>query len=447
MSIVLEKGVLNSGSFTSTTASWFFENPYWNNDGTKDFAIKVTNTSSSTEYLGGFIFTFQIGDSEGQSFPDSGGSLHTAAGYNCTMQVSIDAGGRSYSGTSYIEKDSNLQFHYNSSPGKSYWTPRPGPSYSFRFDELVPIEPNTDYYVHFQASFDGGSGDTNCIQISSYDSVSVLPNYTVTYKLNGGSYAGSTADYVKTVVQGGKAEPPTPVTRDSYTFNGWSPDNEDWKNVQSDLTYTAQWAAATADYAFWRNHNASDGTSIKTGTADIGTTMGSVKPINPTRPGYTFMGWSLSRTGSTVSDSTQITRTVHDFYAIWSIQFGNVVFYRNYDSFDNTVVATVGNVEYIDRTLGDTKPADPVRTCYRFLGWALSRDADPVTDSTSLWDSSQNVPRTVFYARWERVNTIWVRENGVWVKKLNVRRYKAYTNTWDEIPLKEYSNGSWIDKS
>lgn len=460
MSLILTKGVLTGTTFSETQATWFFENPYWNNDGHQDFVIQVHNNGSSTESLGGFTFTFQIADSKGQSFPSSSGQSHVAAGNNCTMTISISTSAGTYSGSSYIEKDPRLLFHKSDEWGMSYWTPRPGPGYTFRFNEAVPIKAGETQYVRFKADFDGGNGDTNCIQISSADTVTALPNYTVTWKLNGGSYASSTNDVVQTVVQGGRASQPSGVTRSGYDFSGWSPNDENWTNVRTNLTYTAQWTPSTTKYSFWRNHDDNDDTPLKQGTAPIGTPISDAKPKNdPSWSGYTFMGWSTERSGQVISDKTQITAAVCNFYAQWSIVTGIVQFNRNYDANDTEIIHTAENVEYITETLGIVKPEnDPKRYGYEFLGWALNRDTGQLVDETRLWDPIADKPRTMFYAKWKRIRSIWVvrevTEDGVthkkWVKEINA--YKVvedaqHNKSWEPIYPKVMDKDAQHDKS
>lgn len=510
MAIVLTKGSMTNGDFTPADGSWFFENPYWNNDGSDDFVIKVENTGNTTAYLGGFTFTFQIADSEGQSFPSDGGSDHIAGGNNCTMQVSISAGGRTYYGTSWIVKDPNLVFHYDSRPGESYWEPRPGPAYKFVFDGIVPLAPNSTYYVHFQAGFTSGPGE-NCIQISSYDTVTVLPSYTVTYKLNGGSYAGSTSDYSKTVVQGGRVDPPGPVTKSGFDFDGWSPNDENWKNVQQDLTYTAQWRQSTVTATFYRNQKSDDNRIIQSGQVNIGTTLANAKPhtnptwINAVGDGVTetpeFRGWSGSRGGTPYTPQQEQEQTIkanRNFYAQWSIP--NIYFYQNLTAQDDELLghgvasadSLVGaegapiledpppHYEYPENRIRLGIPCydeyeymhikginvyrqvmESIRTVLAnstdplvFYGWRKDRQyhiLEAGQDCTCLdlrecivnSDDNQNK----YYAVWKKAATIWVRENGIWVKKLNVRKYKASSHTWDEMPPKERSNGGWVDKS
>ena len=127
---------------------------------------------------------------------------------------------------------------------------------------------------------------------------------------------------------------------------------------------------------------------------------------------------------------------------------GTVTFYRNYDASDVTIVdgGSKANVAYIKETLGSIKPSDPTRLGHKFIGWALTRTGGVESNNLSLWDVSANKPRTAFYAIWEKLYTVWVRVNGTWVKKLNVRKYRASSGTWEEIPPRTRSVGNWEDE-
>ncbi|MBO7234879.1 MAG: InlB B-repeat-containing protein [Paludibacteraceae bacterium] len=86
------------------------------------------------------------------------------------------------------------------------------------------------------------------------------------------------------VEQGKSATAPANPTREGYTFTGW---NKDFSNVQSDLTITAQYKKNityfTVTFLDW------DGTMLKTEQVEQG--HGATAPADPTRKGYTFIGW------------------------------------------------------------------------------------------------------------------------------------------------------------
>jgi uncharacterized repeat protein (TIGR02543 family) len=325
--------------------------------------------------------------------------------------------------------------------------------YTFKLSSPLVIPANS--YAQVTLRLEGGWGTW---QLSDLVNATPLPSYQITYKPNGGNWSGSTSDVVHEVVQGENDSLPPNPTRSGYNFTGWSPSGAPPTNVQQNHTYTAQWEVATTNYTFWRNYNSSDNTTLKTGTTDIGTTIASVKPADPTREAYTFQGWGKTRVGPVVGNNTQITTSVHDFYAQWAVQTGSVTFYRNYDLSDNTVVATATDVPYVNTTLGDIKPEDPVRMGYEFLGWALARDTGQLVDGTPLWDSLSHQPRTAFYAVWKRLASIWVVEEvtvgGVtqkqWVKKLNAHKVvedSSHVKSWDDMPPREVVEDSQHNKS
>ena len=184
--------------------------------------------------------------------------------------------------------------------------------YTFKLSSPLVIPANS--YAQVTLRIEGGWGTW---QLSDLVNATPLPSYQITYKPNGGNWSGSTSDVVHEVVQGENDSLPSNPTRDGYNFIGWSPSGAPPTNVQQNHTYTAQWEVATTNYTFWRNYNSSDNTTLKTGTTNIGTTIASVKPADPTREAYTFQGWGKTRGGPVVGNNTQITTSVHDFYAVW----------------------------------------------------------------------------------------------------------------------------------
>lgn len=124
--------------------------------------------------------------------------------------------------------------------------------------------------------------------------------YTVTYQMPLATYTVTFVDWDGTVLktqeveEGNSATPPSNPTREGYTFTGWS---GSYTNVTSDTTVTAQYSINTYTVTFkdW------DGTTLKTETVNHGNNA--TAPSNPTRNGYTFIGWSGSYTNVT-SDRT-----------------------------------------------------------------------------------------------------------------------------------------------
>ncbi|MBQ5504087.1 MAG: InlB B-repeat-containing protein, partial [Oscillospiraceae bacterium] len=112
------------------------------------------------------------------------------------------------------------------------------------------------------------------------DPVASTPTYTVTFKDWDGTVLKT-----EEVEQGGSATAPANPTRVGYTFTGW---DVAFNNVQSDLVVTAQYTINTYTVTFkdW------DGTVLKTQTVNYG--GAATAPADPTREGYTFIGWDVA---------------------------------------------------------------------------------------------------------------------------------------------------------
>ncbi len=104
--------------------------------------------------------------------------------------------------------------------------------------------------------------------------------YTVTFKDWDGAVLST-----QQVEQGQAATAPADPTRVGYTFAGW---DVAFNNVQSDLVVTAQYTINTYTVTFkdW------DGTVLKTQTVNYG--GAATAPADPTREGYTFIGWDVA---------------------------------------------------------------------------------------------------------------------------------------------------------
>ena len=106
-----------------------------------------------------------------------------------------------------------------------------------------------------------------------------INQYTITFDTNGGSeIAPITQDY------GTEITAPDNPTRKGYTFKGW--DKEIPKTMPAEnITVKAQWEINQYTIAFDTN----GGSEIAPITQDYGTEI--TAPDNPTREGYTFIGW------------------------------------------------------------------------------------------------------------------------------------------------------------
>ena len=106
-----------------------------------------------------------------------------------------------------------------------------------------------------------------------------INQYAITFDTNGGSeIAPITQDY------GTKITTPADPTRKGYTFKGW--DKEIPKTMPAEnITVTAQWEINRYTITF----DTAGGSEIAPITQDYGTNI--TAPADPTRKGYTFKGW------------------------------------------------------------------------------------------------------------------------------------------------------------
>ena len=108
-----------------------------------------------------------------------------------------------------------------------------------------------------------------------------INQYAITFDTNGGSeIAPITQDY------GTKITTPADPTRKGYTFKGWDKEIPETMPAEN-ITVTAQWEINRYTITF----DTAGGSEIAPITQDYGTNI--TAPADPTREGYTFIGWDM----------------------------------------------------------------------------------------------------------------------------------------------------------
>ena len=192
-----------------------------------------------------------------------------------------------------------------------------------------------------------------------------INQYTISFDTNGGSeIAPITQDY------GTKITAPADPTRKGYTFKGW--DKEIPKTMPAEnMTVKAQWEINQYAITFDTN----GGSEIAPITQDYGTNI--TAPANPTREGYTFIGWDRDIPVTMPAENITIT-------AQWEINRYTITF----DTAGGSEIAPITQ----DYGTNITAPADPTREGYTFIGWdkaiPTTMPAENIT-VTAQWKDSE----------------------------------------------------------
>jgi len=192
-----------------------------------------------------------------------------------------------------------------------------------------------------------------------------INQYTIAFDTNGGSeIATITQDY------GTEITAPADPTRKGYTFKGWDKEIPETMPAEN-ITVKAQWEINQYTIAFDTN----GGSEIAPITQDYGTEI--TAPDNPTREGYTFIGWD--RDIPEIMSAENITVT-----AQWEINRYTITF----DTAGGSEIAPITQ----DYGTNITAPADPTREGYTFIGWdkaiPTTMPAENIT-VTAQWKDSE----------------------------------------------------------
>ena len=187
-----------------------------------------------------------------------------------------------------------------------------------------------------------------------------INQYTITFDTNGGSeIAPITQDY------GTEITAPDNPTRKGYTFKGWDKEIPETMPAEN-ITVTAQWEINRYTITF----DTAGGSEIAPITQDYGTNI--TAPADPTREGYTFIGWD--RDIPVIMPAENITVT-----AQWEINRYTITF----DTAGGSEIAPITQ----DYGTNITAPADPTREGYTFIGW--DRDIPVIMPAENITVTAQ----------------------------------------------------------
>lgn len=181
-------------------------------------------------------------------------------------------------------------------------------------------------------------------------------------------------------------------TMTGYDFKGWSSDKAGKNKI--DMTASIPSGDVVFLYAIWEAkdvtvifHDGYGGT-IETKTLKYNSNYS--LPSDPTRTGYTFVGWFTSSSGGTqvTANDTVSKDYEHTLYAHWTTNVYTVSFYDNPNGTTSTQPDRTLDVAY-GRSIGSlTKPTRTGYTCTWKKGSATGADAldsETITGALSLY--------------------------------------------------------------
>ena len=189
----------------------------------------------------------------------------------------------------------------------------------------------------------------------------IADTYTVTFDSTGGSEV--TTKTIDVLYGEQLGDMPVPI-RTGYFFRGWydAPvegkcyGNSDGKGTSrydktENCTLYAQWVINRYTITF----NTAGGSDIASITQDYGTAI--TAPADPTREGYTFIGWDKEIPTTMPAENMTVT-------AQWEINQYTITF----DTAGGSEIAPITQ----DYGTAITAPADPTREGYTFIGWDMA---------------------------------------------------------------------------
>ncbi|WP_459187010.1 InlB B-repeat-containing protein [Parabacteroides sp. APC149_11_2_Y6] len=214
--------------------------------------------------------------------------------------------------------------------------------------------------------------------------------YTVTFESNGGSEVEESF-----VVEKEKIIKPADPTKDGYNFLGWYVDpecTEAWQFytyvVTENVTLYARWASS-AEKVYTVTFDSKGGSEIDEAKVVEGEKL--TKPSDPTRDGYSFLGWYVDPeyTEPWLFSVNEVKADM-TLYARWSNP-GQMIYTVSYDTDGGSVIESSSVLEN-EKLI---KPAEPKKVGYEFSGWYTT------PDKTTKYDFDQPVTQDMtLYAKW-----------------------------------------------
>jgi uncharacterized repeat protein (TIGR02543 family) len=256
-------------------------------------------------------------------------------------------------------------------------------------------------------NYNAGSSYTVNDNVTLYAKWNEIPQYTVTFNINGGS---GTTPASQTRYAGVDITLPddSGFSRDGYTFGGWNTNTTGTGTnynagasytISGNITLYAKWNAIP-QYTITFSINGGSGTTPASQTVNAGTVITLPDQGDLSRTGYSFGGWNTASNGNGTNYDAGSSYTVEGtrtLYAKWNpIQY-TVSFDANGGS------GTMANQSFTYGVSQNLRSNTFTNEGYTFAGWAISAGG-PVeyTNGQSVNNLTTTHGATVtLYAQWD----------------------------------------------
>ena len=272
--------------------------------------------------------------------------------------------------TVYYEKACKMVVHYVYGASRRTATVDKT-AYGKRGSSYTIYSPTISGYTPSKSSVSGSfSSESSSATVYYYEST-----YTISFNANGGS--GAPSSITKKHFTNATLPTATP-SRTGYTFKGWGtsssasyaayqPGSTFYTNANT--TLYAVWSAKTYTISYNAN-GGSGGPGSQTKTHGIKML---ISRVEPTRSGYTFLGWSTSPSATSASyqpGEWYYANADLTFYAVWK-KNAPATYTVSYDA--NGGSGAPGSQTKTENVTLTLSPVSPRRTGYTFKGWATNK--------------------------------------------------------------------------
>ena len=274
--------------------------------------------------------------------------------------------------TVYYEKACKMIVHYVYGASRRTAT-ADKTAYGKRGSSYTIYSPTISGYTPSKSSVSGTfSSESSSATVYYYEST-----YTISFNANGGS--GAPSSITKKHFTNATLPSDQPY-RTGYTFKGWGTSSStSYASYQPGSTFYTN--ASMTLYAVWSaktytiSYNANGGSGAPGSQTKYHGIKLLIPSVEPTRNGYTFLGWSTSSSATSASyqpGDWYYANADRTFYAVWQ-KNAPTSYTVSYDANGGSgAPGSQTKTQDITLTLSGTKPT---RSGYTFLGWATSSSA------------------------------------------------------------------------